>query len=107
MLGNAAPRAFDDLLGLGSYVCSESLCRTHLRIRGPKLVSYEGSFKKGLGQWGHSIGLGPRAHMSLGISVPYISPPLIHTWLSGRIKELTEPFGLEVLGQRLVVMASH
>ena len=53
----------------------ESLCRTHIRIRGPKFVLYEGNFKKGLGQWGRSIGPGPRAHMSLGISVPYISPP--------------------------------
>ena len=72
----------------------ESLSRTHIRIQGPKFVLYEGSFKKGLGQWGYSIGPGPRAHMSLGISVPYISPPLIHTRLPGRIKELAEPFGL-------------
>ena len=72
----------------------ESLCRTHIRIRGPKFVLYEGSFKKGLGQWGHSIGHGPRAHMSLGISVLYISPLLIHTQLPGRIKELAEPFRL-------------
>ena len=72
----------------------ESLCWTHIRIWGPNFVLYEGSFKKGLGQWGRSIGLGPRAHMSLGISVLYISPPLIHTWLSGRIKELAEPFDL-------------
>ena len=34
----------------------ESLCQTHLRIRGPKLALYEGSFKKGLGRWGLSIG---------------------------------------------------
>ena len=27
------------------------------------------------------LGLGPRAFMGLGISVPYISPPLIHTRL--------------------------
>ena len=72
----------------------ESLCRTHLRIRGPKLVSYEGSFKKGLGQWGHSIRPGPKAHMGLGISEPYISPPLIHTRLLRRIKELAKPFDL-------------
>ena len=32
--------------------------------------------------------------MGLGISVPYISPPLIHTRLSGRIKELAELFDL-------------
>ena len=55
---------------------------------------HEGSFKKGLGQWGRSIGPRPRAHMGLGISVPYISPPLIHTRLSGRIKELAESFDL-------------
>ena len=35
-----------------------------------------------------------QAHMGLGISVPYISPPLIHTWLRGRIKELVELFDL-------------
>ena len=35
--------------------------------------------------------------MGLGISVPYISPLLIHTRLSGRIKELVEPFDLEDL----------
>ena len=49
----------------------EVLCRAQLRIRGPKLVLYEDSFKKGLGRWGHSIGPEPRAHMGLGISVPY------------------------------------
>ena len=49
----------------------ESLCRTLLRIRDPKLVLPEGNFKKGSGQWGRSIGPGPRAHMGLGISVPY------------------------------------
>ena len=32
--------------------------------------------------------------MGLGISVPYISPPLIHARLSGRIKELAEAFDL-------------
>ena len=35
-----------------------------------------------------------QAHMGLGISVPYISPPLIHTRLPGRIKELAELFDL-------------
>ena len=39
------------------------------------------------------LGLGPRAFMGLGILVPYISPPLIHTRLPGRIKEPAEPFG--------------
>ena len=32
--------------------------------------------------------------MGLGISVPYISPPLIHTRLPGRIKELAKLFDL-------------
>ena len=32
--------------------------------------------------------------MGLGISVPYISPPLIHTRLPGRIKELAKHFDL-------------
>jgi len=36
------------------------------------LFLHEGSFKKGLGQWGRSIGPRPRAHMGFGISVPYI-----------------------------------
>ena len=49
----------------------ESLCRTLLRIRDPKLVLPEGNFKKGSGQWDRSIGPGPRAHMGLGISVSY------------------------------------
>ena len=40
------------------------------------------------------LSLGPRAFMGLGISVPYINPPLIHTRLPGRIKELVEPLDL-------------
>ena len=75
-------------------IVREVLCRAQLRIRGPKLVLYEGSFNKGLGRWGRSIGPKPRAHMGLWISVPYISPPLIHTRLPGRIKEPGVPFGL-------------
>ena len=76
-------------------IVREVLCRAHLRIRGPKLVLYEGSFKKGLGRCGRSIGPEPRAHMGLGILVPYIRPPLFHTWLPGRIKDTVEPFDLE------------
>ena len=54
------------------------------------------------------LGLGPRAYMGLGISVPYISPPLIHTWLLGRIKELVEPFDLgDFYGLGVVVTVSH
>ena len=54
------------------------------------------------------LGLGPRAYMGLGISVPYISPPLIHTRLPGRIKELVEPFDLEdFYGLGIVVMVPH
>ena len=74
-------------------IVREVLCRVHLWIRGPKLFFYEGSFKKDLGRWGRSIGPVPRAHMGLGISMPDISPPLIHTRLPGRIKEPAEPFG--------------
>ena len=56
----------------------ESLCRTLLRIQGPKLFFlHEGSFKKGLGQWGRSVGPGPRAHMGLGILVPWSWRPSI------------------------------
>ena len=36
---------------------------------------------------GHAAGPKFKAQMELGTSVPYISPPLIHAWLSGRIKE--------------------
>ena len=55
-----------------------------------------------------SLGLGPRAYMGLGISVPYISPPLIHTRLPGRIKELAEPFDLgDCYGLGVVVTVSH
>ena len=46
--------------------------------------------------------------MGLGISVPYISPPLIHTRLPGRIKELAEPFDLgDFYGLGIVVTVSH
>ena len=46
--------------------------------------------------------------MGLGISVPYNSPPLIHTRLPGRIKELAEPFDLEdFYGLGVVVTVSH
>ena len=45
----------------------EVSCRAQLRIRGLELVLYEGSFKKGLGRWGRSIGLKPRAYMGLDL----------------------------------------
>ena len=52
------------------------------------------------------LGLSPKAFMGLGISVPYISPPLIHTRLPGRIKELAEPLDLgDCYGLGIVVMA--
>ena len=76
-------------------IAQEILCRAQFRIWGPKLVLYEGSFKKGLGRWGHTIGLEIRAHLGRGILVSYISPPLLHIWLPGRIKEPAEPFGLD------------
>ena len=76
-------------------IVREVLCRAQFRTRGSKLILYEGSFKKGLRRWGHTIGLEPRAHLGLGILVPYISPPLIHTQLLERIKEPAEPFGLK------------
>ena len=54
------------------------------------------------------LGLGLRAFMGLGISVPYISPPLIHTRLLGRIKELAEPLDLgDCYGLGIVVMAPN
>ena len=50
-------------------IVQEILCRAHLKIRGPKLALYEGSFKKGLGRWGLSIGSqaqGPYRSWDLG-----------------------------------------
>ena len=35
----------------------------------------------------HATGSKFKAQMDLGTTVPYISPPLIHAWLPGRIKE--------------------
>ena len=54
------------------------------------------------------LGLGPRAYMGLEISMPYISPPLIHTQLPRRIRELAEPFDLGgFYGLGVVVTISH
>ena len=54
------------------------------------------------------LGLGPRAYMGLGISVPYISPSLIHTRLPGKIKELAEPFDLgDFYGLGIMVMVPN
>ena len=36
---------------------------------------------------GHAAGSKFKAQMDLGTLVLYISPPLIHAWLLGRIKE--------------------
>ena len=87
----------------------ESLCRALIRIQGPKLVFTLRQIQEGLRAMGLFLfGLGPRAHMGLGILVPYISPPLIHTRLPGRIKELAEPFDLEdFYGLGVVVTVSH
>ena len=56
-----------------------------------KLAVYEGSLKQIFEKWGCAIGPEPRAQLSLGTLVPYISPLLIHAWLPGRIKEPTRP----------------
>ena len=54
------------------------------------------------------LGLGPRAFMGLGVSVPYISPPLIHARLPGGIKELVEPLDLgDFYGLGIVVMVPN
>ena len=58
------------------------------------LFLHESSFKKGLGQWGRSIGPGPRAHMGLGISVPY---RLFCNWGSKRLKVFYTLFELSHL----------
>ena len=87
----------------------ESLCRAHIKIQGPKLVFALRQIQERLRAMGlFPLGLGPRAYMGLGISVPYISPPLIHTRLPGRIKELAEPLDLgNFYGLGIVVMVPN
>ena len=87
----------------------ESICRAHIRIQGLKLVFTLMQIQEGLRAMGlFLLGLGPRAYMGLGISVPYISPPLIHTRLPGRIKELAEPLDLgDFYGLGIVVMVPN
>ena len=87
----------------------ESICQAHIRIQGPNLVFALRQIQEGLRAMGlFPLGLGPRAYMGLGISVPYISPPLIHTRLPGRIKELVEPFDLgDFYGLGIVVMVPN
>ena len=87
----------------------ESICRAYIRIQGPKLVFALRQIQEGLRAMGLCLlGLGPRAYMGLGISVPYIRPPLIHTRLSGKIKELAEPFDLgDFYGLGIVVMVPN
>ena len=76
MLGNAVSRAFHDFPGHSSYAHSGKLMPNTSQDSRPKTCFlHEGSFKKGLGQWGRSVGPGPRAHIGLGISVPYNSNP--------------------------------
>ena len=36
---------------------------------------------------GHAVESRSKAQMDLGTTIPYISPPLIHAWFWGRIKE--------------------
>ena len=71
--------------------CSGNLCLAPIRGRDLKLVVYEGSLKQRFEKWGRAIGPEPRAQLGLGTSVPYISPPLIHARLLGRIKKPTKP----------------
>ena len=87
----------------------ESICRAHIRIQGPKLVFALRQIQEGLRTMGlFLLGLGPKAYIGLGISVPYNSPPLIHTRLLGRIKELAEPFDLgDFYGLGIVVMVPN
>ena len=87
----------------------ECICRAHIRIQGPKLVFALKQIQEGLRAMGlFPLGLGPRAYMGLGVSVPYISPPLIHTRLPGRIKELAEPLDLgDFYGLGIVVMVPN
>ena len=59
--------------------------------------------------WAQGLyGPGLKVGMGFGILVPYISPPLIHTRLLGRIKELAEPLDLgDCYGLGIVVMAPN
>ena len=57
-----------------------------------KIIVYKGSLKQRFEKWGRAIGPEPRVQLGLGTSVLYISPPLIHAQLLGRIKEPTRPF---------------
>ena len=71
-----------------------NLSRTPLRIQGPKLVFALRQFQEGPREPGVFRWAWPRTYIGLGISMPYISPPLIRTRLPGGIKELVEPFDI-------------
>ena len=53
----------------------------------PEIVTFVGLGwglrKKEVDAMGHTVESGSKAQLDLGITVPYISPPLIHVWLSG------------------------
>ena len=94
MLGNAVYRAFSILPDTVHMSVRGSLSRTPLRIQGPKFVFTLRPFQEGpratrVFRWAW-----PRTYTGLGISVSYISPPLIRTRFPGGIKELVEPFDL-------------
>ena len=94
MLGNAVSRAYPIFPDTVHMPVPGSLSRTPLRIQGPKLIFVFRQFQEGPRATGPFHWAWPRTYVGLGISVPYISLPLIHTRLPGRIKELVEPFDL-------------
>ena len=97
MLGNVVYRAYPILSDTIHMSVRGSLSRTLLGIQGPKSVFELRQFQDGPRVTGVFCWARPRTYIGLGISAPYISPPLIRTRFPGGIKELVEPFDLEDL----------
>ena len=72
MLGNAVYRAYHDFPGHGSYACSGKLMPNTSQNSRPKTRFYAKAVsRRAQGNGAVLLGLDPRAHMGLGISVPY------------------------------------
>ena len=94
MLGSVVYRAYPILSDTVHMPVRGSLSRTPLRIRGPKFVFALRQFQEGPKATRVFCWARPRTYIGLGISVPYISPPLYSYPIPGGIKELVEPFDL-------------
>ena len=97
MLGNTVYRTYPILPDTVHMHVRGSLGRTPLGIQGPKSVFVLRQFQEGPRATGVFCWARPKTYIGLGISAPYISPPLIRTRFPGGIKELVEPFDLEDL----------